>query len=222
MRALIAIAVVVALATTAGAGENLGARLAKSGLVDVKVHAPTAQVALAYSTTDNFLGADVYGDLDTCYLNPDAARMVGEAAKLLAKRAPELRLHIYDCVRPLSVQRAMWKIVKGTKQRAYVANPNKKVKSLHNYGCAVDLTLATADGKPIDMGTPFDHFGVEAEPRREAELLEAGTLSSTQVSNRLILRRAMVDAGFLPLANEWWHFACATGKKARSTYSVVR
>lgn len=218
MHAVIAAAVV---AVAAGAGA-LAAKLEKAGLVDVRTLAPSVQVELAYSTTDNFLGADVYGELDACYLNRDAAAMLARAAELLAERSPGHRLRVYDCVRPLSVQKKMWAIVKDTPQRPYVANPTRKVKSLHNYGCAVDLTLADARGAPLDMGTPFDHFGVEAEPRRELELVEAGTLTRAQLSNRLLLRRVMVDAGFLPLANEWWHFNCATGPEARKRYPLVR
>lgn len=227
MRALTgptALLVALAVAGDAAADDDaagLAARLAAAGLVDVRTLAPAIQVELKYSTADNFLGADVYGDLDACYLNPDAARMLARAADLLAERAPNLRLHVYDCVRPVAVQKKMWALVKGTPKRAYVANPYRKVKGMHNYGCAVDLTLADESGAPVDMGTPFDHFGPEAEPRRELRLLAAGRLSAAQVSSRLQLRRVMVDAGFLPLDNEWWHFDCATGRDARARYRIV-
>ena len=32
------------------------------------------------------------------------------------------------------------------------------------------------------------------------------TLTQEQIDNRMILRKAMVDNGFRPLPEEWWHF----------------
>jgi D-alanyl-D-alanine dipeptidase len=142
--------------------------------------------------------------------------MLAEAARALP---PDLRLHAWDCARPRHVQAAMWKIVEGTPQQPYVANP--AAGSIHNFGCAVDLTLASADGTPLDMGTPFDHFGPEAEPRREAEMLKAGRLTPGQVAHRHVLRDAMVKAGFRPLGNEWWHFDCAAPAQVRKSYPIL-
>ena len=102
----------------------------------------------------------------------------------------------------------MWKLVKGTPDQAYVANPASG--SIHNYGAAVDLTvgLLLADGTvvPLDMGTPYDASTEEAQPRLEPALLKAGRLTQEQVSNRQLLRRAMNAGGFKVLPIEWWHF----------------
>ena len=174
---------------------------------------------LAYSTADNFLGRDVYGELERCWLQTDAALMLKNAAENLAKTRPGLRLLAYDCARPLAVQVQMWAVVKGTPQQGYVADP--AVGSVHNLGCAVDLTLADAAG-PLDMGTPFDFFGEAAEPRAERKLLLSAALSPAQVANRLILRETMVRAGFYPLDHEWWHFDCAPGAAARQRYPQLR
>ncbi len=190
-----------------------------TGLVDATTLVPELQVELRYSTADNFLGRDVYGDRTTCELQRDAAAMLATADRALRSAHPTLRLHAWDCARPHSVQLAMWEIVKGTSKQGYVADPAGG--SIHNHGCAVDLTLATMDGAPVDMGTAFDHFGPEAEPRRERELLLAGTLTHAQVANRLILREVMVGAGFYPLDHEWWHFDCAAGAVARKRYPRV-
>lgn len=187
-------------------------------VVDAASLVPDLQVEIKYSTPDNFLHRDVYGALEVCILQQDAAEMLAAAATALRAAHPELRLHVYDCARPYRVQLAMWALVKGTPQQGYVADPTNGGSSVHNHGCAVDLTLATAGGAPLDMGTPFDHFGVEAQPRAERELLLAGTLTHTQVANRLILREAMLRAGFYPLDNEWWHFDCAPPAEARTRY----
>lgn len=189
------------------------------GLVDATTVVPALQVELRYSTPDNFLGKDVYGDLEACRLQGPAAQKLAEADRLLRATHPELRLHAWDCARPHAVQVAMWAIVKGTPQQGYVADPARG--SVHNFGCAVDLTVATEAGVPIDMGTPFDHFGIEAQPRHEAELVAAGKLSEAQVANRRILRDAMTGAGFLAIPNEWWHFDCLPAAEARARFPMV-
>ncbi len=191
------------------------------GLVDAATKVDGLKVELKYSTADNFLKKDVYGDLEQCYLQSVAADMLAKAAKALEAMRPDLHLLAYDCVRPVSVQRQMWAVVKGTPQQGYVANPNTKTGSIHNYGCAVDLTIADKDGKPLDMGTPFDFFGLAAQPRHEFKLLAAGKLTHAQWANRLLLREVMVRAGFIPIASEWWHFNCAPNHVARKKFKKV-
>lgn len=195
---------------------------AAPGLVDAKTVVSDLQVELKYATDDNFIGRNVYGDLKKCYLQKEAAQSLAKAAALLTKVDPGLRLLAYDCVRPKSVQKQMWEVVKGTPQQSYVANPHSKMGSIHNYGCAIDLTLAKADGSPLDMGTAFDHFGKEAQPRAESKLLSKGKLTHQQVANRLLLRRIMVEAGFYTISNEWWHFNCATSAQTRKRYKMVQ
>lgn len=192
---------------------------AGTALVDAHDVVSELQVELRYSTPENFLGRDVYGEEARCLLQPDAALMLAKADAGLRAGHPELRLHAWDCARPHSVQVAMWAIVKGTPQQPYVADPAGG--SIHNFGCAVDITLGRPGGEVVDMGTSFDHFGFEAEPRHERELLLAGKLTGEQVANRLVLREAMLRAGFLPLDSEWWHFDCAPGAVARQRYAMV-
>ena len=64
---------------------------------------------------------------------------------------------LFDCYRPLDIQKKMWQIVSNPN---YVADPNKG--SIHNRGGAVDITLVDSTGVAIDMGTAFDFFGIEA------------------------------------------------------------
>jgi D-alanyl-D-alanine dipeptidase len=203
---------------TAGLVGELGSM---PGIVDAQKTVPTLLVELKYATEDNFVGRNLYGDLNRCFLQVDAAEMLANAAAHLARRNPGLRLLAYDCLRPRRVQLQMWEVVKGTRQQGYVANPHSKTGSIHNYGCAIDLTLSDAAGKPLDMGTAFDHFGDEAQPRHESRLLAAGKLDHEALANRLLLREVMVRAGFYPLANEWWHFNCATNAQTRERYEIV-
>lgn len=189
------------------------------GLVDAATVVAELQVDLRYATAGNFLGRPIYGSLRTCYLQEDAARMLARAQAALMQAHPGWRLRVLDCARPLWVQREMWKLVAGTPQQGYVADPEKR--SIHNFGCAVDLTLATTDGTPLDMGTAFDFFGRLAQPARELEFFEQGRLSAEQLANRLALREVMVRAGFRPLAHEWWHFDCASQQETRRRYREI-
>ncbi|HUU03770.1 MAG TPA: M15 family metallopeptidase [Myxococcota bacterium] len=219
--AFLVLVLVVPLLTAAG---GKSAKIDYSnvpGLDDAGVKIPGLLVELKYSTTDNFLKRDVYGDLEKCYLQKDALRMLAKATADLKRMRPDLTLLTYDCARPSSVQRQMWEIVKGTPQQSYVANPNTKTGSIHNYGCAVDLTLATRDGKSLDLGTPFDFFGKLAQPRHEMSMLRSGKLTAEQFANRLLLREVMIRAGFLPIASEWWHFNCAPNYVARKKYKKI-
>ena len=192
------------------------------GLVDVAERIPGVQVKLGYSTPDNFMHKDVYGDLERCFLVEDAARMLADAHARLQQRAPGLTLVLYDCARPRSVQLLMWDAVVGTKEQGYVANPHKPPGSVHNRGCAVDLSLwDVAKQAPVDMGTPWDFFGALAEPRRESALWKEGKLSSEQLANRLLLREVMLRAGFGLLPHEWWHFDCAAPGVAAKRFPIL-
>ena len=176
-------------------------------------------VDLKYATADNFTGMVLYDGLHCAYLQPDVALMLAEAHRYLKTLHPGLRLLVYDAVRPLSVQRTMWERVKDTKYHRYVAHPERF--SLHNYGAAVDLTLADSLGQPLDMGTPFDHFGRAAGISDEPALVNQGLLTGQQVQNRQLLRQVMRQAGFRSVSGEWWHFNACSLQEAKQRYMLV-
>ena len=192
------------------------------GLVDVKSVVPAVRVELKYATTDNFMHRDVYGGLKRCYLVDDATKMLSAAHTSLQAAHPSWTFVMYDCARPRRVQLIMWDVVKGTPQQGYVANPHTPPGSIHNTGCAVDLSVwDTATNSAVDMGTPYDFFGKKAHPAKEVELWKSGELTSLQLANRLALREAMLRAGWRILGHEWWHFDCAAGGVARKRYPVI-
>ncbi|GAB3799379.1 hypothetical protein GCM10028819_22560 [Spirosoma humi] len=202
--------------------QDFEATMAKQGLVDVQKVDPTILVELKYSTTDNFVGKDVYGDLTRAYMQPMAAQKLAEASKYLQAHHPNLRLLVYDAARPRSAQWKLWNALPElpeNERQKYVADPRKG--SIHNYGCAVDLTVANQDGKPLDMGTKYDFFGELAYPSREAELLKSGKLTQQQIDNRQILRTAMRQGGFSPIEFEWWHFNALSREKAKMVFRIV-
>jgi zinc D-Ala-D-Ala dipeptidase len=198
---------------------ELEKQLLAAGLVNVKDLDDTLIVELKYACPSNFMGENVYGQLTECYLQPEAARQLKKANDLLKRIDPGLRIVVVDGFRPRSVQRRMWELVKGTPRQKYVANPS--VGSMHNYGLAVDVTLADAQGNRLDMGTPIDYFGTLAHPSEEARFLEEGKLTKKQVASRRLLRRIMNEAGFSGLSIEWWHFNACTRKVAEKDYEMI-
>jgi len=161
---------------------NWDRALADLDLVDVQTISPDVQVDLKYATEGNFLRKNVYGNLKKCYLVKEAASMLAAAHKNLTALKSGWRLKVFDGARPRRIQAIMWRLVKGTPQQHFVANPRSG--SNHNYGAAVDLTIIDEKGQELDMGTPFDFFGELAEPRFEDAFLKKGMLTANQVQNR--------------------------------------
>lgn len=201
-------------------GQELDRYMAERKLVDVSSRDTTLRVELAYATAENFLGQAVYSGITRAWLHPDAANKLLAAHRLLKQEHPGWRFVIYDAARPMSVQRKMWALVRGTDKTNYVSNPANG-GGLHNYGMAVDLTILDENGTPLPMGTPFDYFGEEAHTDNEASLLEAGRISRVEYENRCLLRRIMRKAGFRAIPYEWWHFNACTRAEARQGYPVI-
>jgi D-alanyl-D-alanine dipeptidase len=191
----------------------------KMGLIDVRSVDLTIRVVLPYASDDNFTGQVLYESSQYAYLQPEIVAMLTKASQLLQKEYPQYRLLVLDAARPLSVQRKMWDAVKGTPKNIYVANPAKT--GLHNYGAAVDVTITNNLGIALDMGTPYDFFGLEAQPAKEKQMLKQGKLTQTQIDNRLLLRKVMNQAGFITYQREWWHFNACSLSEAKSKYQVI-
>lgn len=188
---------------TMNAGE-LEDKFAQYGLVDITTIDSTIVVNLKYATTDNFMGVNMYGDLNKAYLRPEIADMVVQAQHLIKSINPGYSLVIYDAARPLSVQKMMYETVQGTEFSQYVADPYNG-GGFHNFGCAVDVTILL-NGEPLDMGTPFDSFSPISHIDNENENLANDSLSIEAYNNRQILRMVMTRVGFHPEPCEWWHF----------------
>ncbi|MFO7723129.1 MAG: M15 family metallopeptidase [Bacteroidales bacterium] len=198
------------------------AELIKAGLVDVQKLDPSILVELRYGTTNNFMGIDFYDGFNKCYLQPEVARMLVEVSAELKRRFSDLRLLVWDAARPGSVQQKMWDAVippPGVFKGLFVSNPS--YGSLHNYGCAVDVTIADTSGVPLDMGTDLDFFGPEAWPVEESRMLKNGKLTETQITNRKLLRSVMYHAGFWNIQTEWWHFNAMRREAARERYRII-
>ena len=202
--------------------QNFDAMMQEYNLVDIRALDSEILVDLKYSTTDNFMGVDMYGELETAYLEREFAKRVVRAQQLLQERHPDYTLLIYDAARPISVQRAMRRVVEGTEFESFVADGTRGGR--HNYGVAVDLTIATLDGTPLDMGAGFDDFTEAASVKGTADnsdpntrtlkvyrdyinsLAARGIISREAAANRIMLVEVMHEAGLYPYRREWWHF----------------
>ncbi len=188
-----------------------------SGLVDLEEYIPGIKIDLKYTTLDNFVKADVYGDLEKCFLRKEAAEKLKKAQELLHEKHPSYTLLVFDGVRPFRVQQFMWDSLHIPNKRNYLAPPSEG--SIHNYGCAVDLSIADSLGQELDMGTPFDFFGELAQPQLEGQMLANGKLTQEQHANRMLLRSTMRKAGFFDIKTEWWHFNAFGSSAVKRTYT---
>lgn len=195
---------------------NYDSLIRKMGLVDISTLDKEILVELRYATTNNFMQQNIYGELRKAYFVPHFARKIAQAQQILRQRKPGYRLLIYDAARPQSAQRRMRQAVEGTPYTAYVAEASRGGR--HNFGVAVDLTIADKDGRPLDMGAPFDHFGREAwigDGRNTtlqhfkayiAQMQKQGIISAEAAANRTLLVEIMDAVGLRPYAKEWWHY----------------
>lgn len=169
-----------------------------SVFVNLKDYSNDFYYDIRYATANNFLKAKVY-ECEECYL-----RYATVKALLLANRECiklGYKINIFDCYRPLDIQKKMWKIVPNPN---YVADPAKG--SIHNRGGAVDITLVDAKGNALDMGTDFDFFGIKASHSYK-------NLPNAVLKNRILLKKIMLKSGFSAFESEWWHYNLRNTKK---------
>ncbi|MCF0058825.1 M15 family metallopeptidase [Dyadobacter sp. CY356] len=209
----------------AGKISSVEQKILDQGLVNIQTENPDILVELKYATPDNFMKKNVYGELTHAYLQPEMAQRLSRASSFLQQEKPGYKLLVYDAARPNSAQYKLWDALDDLKIPArsktqYVADP--EIGSNHNFGCAVDLTVVDEKGSPLDMGTKYDFFGPLAYPRSEQEMLKQGKLTSKQIANRNILRKAMIKAGFTVNTTEWWHFDGMSKKQARARYGMIK
>jgi D-alanyl-D-alanine dipeptidase len=163
--------------------------------VNIKDYSQDFVYDIKYATSDNFLKAKVY-DCAECFLRLKTVKAIIKANAVFMKKGYKIKF--FDCYRPLDIQKKMWQIVSNP---SYVADPAKG--SIHNRGGAVDITLVDRNGKELDMGTPFDFFGIEASHNYTQ-------LSKKVKKNRAFLKKVMIENGFNSFDSEWWHYNLKT------------
>jgi zinc D-Ala-D-Ala dipeptidase len=163
----------------------------KPDLVAIAAPEFDVDVALAYATNANLTGRPVYRNAE-CWLHRDAAEKLAAAVALA--RPLGLGLRIFDALRPVEAQWALWN---ARPDAEFLADPRRG--SPHSRGVAVDLTLLDREGRELDMGTNFDAFTPRSHHGRTDLPVEAQR-------NRLLLMGLMAAAGWDFYRNEWWHY----------------
>jgi zinc D-Ala-D-Ala dipeptidase len=165
--------------------------IADTTFVNLQEYSKDFVYDMKYATANNFLKEQVY-DCASCLLRWKTIKALMAANKDFMEMSYKIK--IFDCYRPLDIQKKMWKIVSNP---SYVADPKKG--SIHNRGGAVDITIVDNTGKDLDMGTAFDFFGAEAGHNYP-------NLSDEVKKNRSILKTTMLKNGFSEFESEWWHY----------------
>ena len=168
--------------------------LAKAGLIAIAEVDGSIAVDLRYTRGSAIARRPLYSPGMPALLRPETAVRLRRANDQVKMQG--YRLQVWDAYRPPSAQLVLWE-ASGHNDR-FVANPFSK-PSQHSCGTAVDVTLVTKAGEPVEMPTGFDSFTPEAaagyrHPDPEIQ------------KRKEILQSAMMQAGFFGLPNEWWHF----------------
>ena len=85
--------------------------------VNLKDYSTDFVYDMRYATVNNFLKTKVY-DCAECFLRLKTVKSLIQANKVFMKKG--YRIKLYDCYRPLDIQKKMWTIVSNPE---YVANP---------------------------------------------------------------------------------------------------
>lgn len=149
------------------------------------------------------------------YSQPEALLRNGAAERLshAAHALPaDFGLAIWDAWRDPRLQAELHRVAYSNPNLApgFVNPPSSDPRTPppHATGGAIDVTL-TWRGMPLSLGTEFDAF-VDLAHARSLESVTDGTKVGTERDLRRLLRAAMVGAGFVQLACEWWHFEYGT------------
>lgn len=177
---------------------NVATPQSNKQLTDVQKSNRSIVLDIRYASNNNFLKKKVYPKAK-CLLQPPVAKKLLKVQQDL--RQAGLGLKVFDCYRPLSVQKLMWSILPNPN---YIANP--ATGSRHNRGAAVDLTLVDKNGKELEMPSAFDDFTEKAHRNYTGSTVEAR-------KNRKLLENAMKKYGFVGLPTEWWHFNATDWQK---------
>ena len=182
------------------------------GFVDAAAVVDGLVVDMRYFGDNNFVGQRIDGyERPRCLLSVPAVNALAAIERDLA--ANGLGLKVFDCYRP---QRAVAHFVRWAQRiddlkhkREFYPDVDKRDlfkdgyisdRSGHSRGSTLDLTLVRrADGRELDMGSPFDFFSPKSWPSDRS-------VSGEAQKNRARLAGAMTRGGFRPYDKEWWHF----------------
>ncbi len=180
------------------------------------------------------LGAPYGENVSPWLLRTEVVKRLLLAQNLLQVNHPDLNLAIFDCWRPIRVQKFMYEYAINQECISRGVDANQDINSIdmkviletvnnfwatpsfdkatpppHSTGGAVDLTISLVDGSFLDMGGEIDCIGPVSIPNYYADHAKSDNESLAYVWNarRLLLSQVMKKAGFSQHPNEWWHFS---------------
>ncbi|MFE7245498.1 M15 family metallopeptidase [Streptomyces sp. NPDC057580] len=143
------------------------------------------------------------------YLREGVLERLVKAQELLPQG---LRLLFVEGYRPPSLQRECFEEYAG---QLRAAQPDWSAEQAHSAasryvsppdiaGAAVDLTLADADGRELDLGT---RMNADPEESAGACYTDAPGISEEARANRGLLGSVLTAAGLVNYPKEWWHWS---------------
>ncbi len=162
--------------------------------VRVKDYIPELEVELRYAGPDNFTGKKIY-DFTDAWLRYGTVQKLMKAQEILKFQGYGLK--IWDAYRPVYAQFILWEVYPDS---TFVADPTTGFSD-HSRGNTVDVTVIDSDGKEVIMPTEFDSFSPLAD-RDYRDVMD-----KESVVNAWMLQETMIEAGFIPYQDEWWHFS---------------
>ncbi|MGW1053830.1 M15 family metallopeptidase [Streptomyces sp. NPDC002521] len=197
---------------------------------------PTIIQEMRYVTPHNFVGRRIDGyEQPICILTRPAAEALHKAQLTLLRKGYSLKVydcyrpqravnHFVRWAEDLDDQAMKGEFYPNVDKTRLFEDGYIAKKSGHSRGSTMDLTIVKLPAWPtrpyhpgepllpcfapkgerfpddsVDMGTGFDCFDTLAhtlDPR----------IQGAQRANRLLLKSTMEDAGFVNLAEEWWHY----------------
>lgn len=169
-------------------------------------------VSLEGENIFNRSGEDLYG-------RESVVTKIKQIASILA--AQGLAIIVYELYRRHDKQNKMRMEQKEVLQQQYPEYNEQQISIIlnrrissegggHQTGGAIDLTICTANGEALDMGTAYLEFNTSTPTN-------SSLLSTKQKENRALLVSVMKDAGFVNYPLEWWHYSY--GDKMWAAYS---
>src|SRR5215471_2222788 len=171
------------------------------GFVDAAAVVDGLIVDMRYFGANNFVGERIDGyERPRCLLSEPAAHALAAVERDLSARG--LGLKVFDCYRPQRIDDVKRKrdFYPDVDKRELFKEGYISDRSGHSRGSTVDLTLVRrADGRELDMGSPFDFFSPKSWPSDRS-------VSGEAQKNRARLAGAMTRGDFRSYDKEWWHF----------------
>ncbi|MER5933559.1 M15 family metallopeptidase [Streptomyces sp. NPDC002054] len=143
----------------------------------------------------------------------------GVLERLLTAQAmlpPGLRLLFVEGYRPPSLQREYFEEYAGRLRDIHTQWSDEQIHAAasryvsppdiapHSAGAAVDLTLADAGGRELDLGT---RMNADPEESNGACYTHAVNISENARANRKLLGAVLTAAGLVNYPTEWWHWS---------------